>query len=462
MKSIKLLVGLILGLSLNACNQPAKKNSQVLSSHLGISTAHSSQVDFSDGQSSRVDISRVDISRVDSSRGHSSVVSPSVAKVYTCSMHNQIIRDKPGNCPICGMALVEKINHSHIISTPDLQTVLKPVNSTVISTIRALVPVLKEVNSTTQADGIMAYDDRAIYSIAARYSGRIEKIYLTYEFQEIKKGQRMLDIYSPELVTAQQDLLFLAMHSSGESLLIQAAREKLLLAGMSSGQINQLLQTRKVFYRLPVYSPYQGHIHATMSGKSVDQVSASSLQADVSSSDLELKEGQYISKGQILFKVIDPGKLWAIFKIDRSSVRKLRLNDPLQISFPDFPGKILSAKVNFIEPEIEPGDRNTSIRVYINNATHNLKVNELVRATIHTGMTKGLFIPRTALYSLGRTSIVWLKKGNTYIVRPVFTGARHAEEIEILQGLSSTDSIARDARYMTDSESFIHTHDAAQ
>jgi len=423
---------------------------------------NASLVDSSRGHSSQVNASLVDSSQVHSSQVDSSQLNSSQAKVYTCSMHNQIIRDKPGNCPICGMTLVEKIKYTHNTSSTDLQTVLRPVNSTVISTISALVPVLKEVNSTTQADGIIGYDDRAIYTIAARYAGRIEKIYLTYEFQEIKKGQRMLDVYSPELVTAQQEMLYLAMHSAGESMLIQAAREKLLLAGMTSGQLRQLLQTRKVFYRLPVYSPYQGHIHYTMSGKSTNEVGASSSQADVSSPELDLKEGQYISKGQLLFKVVDFGHLWAIFKIERSSVGNLRLNDPLQISFPDFPGKILSAKVNFIEPEIEPGDRNTSIRVYINNPGHDLKVNELVRATIQTGITKGLYIPRTALYNLGRTTIVWLKKGDSYRVRPVSTGAGHAEEIEILHGLSPTDSIARDARYMTDSESFIHTNDAAQ
>lgn len=376
--------------------------------------------------------------------------------LYTCSMHPQIVRERPGACPICGMTLVQKSGLQAAPLSTVRHTVLEPVNSSVISDVSAIVPQSRDRKQVTHADGILGYDERTIYSIASRYSGRIEKIYLTYGFQEVEKGQRILDIYSPELVTAQEDLLYTAHHSSGDPSLVQAAREKLLLLGMTSAQLYQLLRLQKPFYSLPVYSPYTGHVHSSMAGNTSTEVPAASP-SDVTSPNLELKEGHYILKGQVLFKVVDPAHLWALFKIDRTAIASVRVNEPMEISSPDLPGKLIKAQVDFIEPALEPDAFNTTIRVYLTNPGHTLKVNSLLHADIQTGSRKGLWVPRIAVYNLGRLSIVWLKQGGSFVARPVSTGLQTDAEIEILHGLSPSDSIARSAQYMIDSESFLHT-----
>jgi len=340
-----------------------------------------------------------------------------------------------------------------------MNTVLQPVNSTVISTVNAIVPKQKAVQTTIPAEGYLDFDTRTFNNIAARFSGRIEKLYIKYAFQEIHKGQRIFDIYSPDMVTAQQDLVYLNRNSARETSLVNAARQKLLLLGMSAEQIDQVVKTGKPFNSLPVYSPYDGHVHDVAHSQMPGNIAVRPEQNFTGNLPLLIKEGMYIEKGQSVFNVVDPHHLWAILKIGRSAVAGLKPNQPVKISSPDMPGKTIDGKVDFIEPFLQSGDKSTSIRVYIDNMDHTLKVNSLVKATIKTGEINALWIPREALLDLGETKIVWVKSGRLFKVRQVTTGMINGNEIQITKGLASTDSLAENAQYLTDSESFIKTQE---
>ena len=385
------------------------------------------------------------------------IVQAKSAIKYTCPMHPQILEDHPGSCPICGMTLVKKSGQASEGVGISLNAVLQPVNSSVVSTVKAVVPEQKEIQTHITADGYLDFDTRTFNNIASRFSGRIEKLYIKYAFQEIHQGQRIFDIYSPELVTAQQDLIFINKNSPQETGLLNAARQKLLLQGMNTEQVNQVVKTGKPFYSLPVYSAYEGHVH-DMPHNQMSVAPDQKTAADFSNNlPLAIKEGMYVEKGKTLFNVVNPHMLWAIIKIDRSDMASLKLNEPVKISLPDLPGKLITGKVNFIEPVLQNGDKTTSIRVYLDNMDHELKVNSLVKAEIQTGQTKGLWIPRSALVDLGRTQIVWLKKGVAYQAHQVNTGSVNGTEIQITKGLAVTDSLASNAQYLTDSESFIKT-----
>jgi len=376
---------------------------------------------------------------------------------YTCPMHPQIMEDHPGSCPICGMTLVKKSGQASEGAGISLNTVLQPVNSSVISTVPAITPEQKETPTTISAQGYLDFDSRTFNNIASRFSGRIEKLYIKYAFQEIHRGQRIFDIYSPDMVTAQQDLIFLTKNSAQESGLINAARQKLLLQGMTYEQVNQVVKTGKPFYSLPVYSQYDGHVHDMPHSQMAGASNAETLSDFANNLPLAIKEGMYVEKGQNLFNVVNPHMLWAVIKIDQSAIAGLKLNQPVTITLPDLPGKTISGKVNFIEPTLQGGDKTISIRVYLDNMDHGLKVNSLVKATIQTGSTNGLWIPRSALVDLGQTKIVWLKNGAAYQAHQVSTGTISGNEIQIRKGLSLTDSLASNAQYLTDSESFIKT-----
>lgn len=380
-----------------------------------------------------------------------------IAAQYTCPMHPQILEDHPGSCPICGMALVKKTGQASEGSGISLSTVLEPVNSTVISSVAFTLPQQKEIATRISAEGYLDFDTRTFNNIAARFSGRIEKMYIRFAFQKIHPGQRIFDIYSADMVTAQQDLIYITKNSSGERELLRAAKQKLLLLGMTSVQVEQVIKTGKAFYNLPVYSPYEGHVHDAAHSQMVGAESSDQKPDFSRKMPLAIKEGMYVEKGQTLFNVVDPHRLWAIVKIDRNSLSRLQLNQPVKITLPDLPGKTLYGRVDFIEPTLQQGDKTISIRVYLNNMEHHLKVNSLINASIETGKSRGLWIPRSALQDLGQTKIVWLKKGNLYHAHTVAIGVVDGTEIQITKGLATTDTLAVDAGYLTDSESFIKT-----
>ena len=375
---------------------------------------------------------------------------PSAAHVktgikYTCPMHHQIIEDHPGFCPICGMALVPITGQPSERAGISLNTVLQPVNSSVMSNISAITPENKDVPTQISGQGYLDYDSRTFNNITARFSGRIEKLYIKYAFEEISRGERIFDIYSPDMVAAQQDLIYLNKNSPQETGLINAARQKLLLLGMTDEQINRVAETGKSFYSLPVYSLYNGHVHDAAHSQMSDAPEPKAESSFTNNLPLLVKEGMYVEKGQAIFNVVDPHRLWAIIKIDRSSVAGLKLNQPVEITFPDMPGKRITGKVNFIEPELRDEDKTTTIRVYLNNMDHSLKVNSVIKATIQTGVMDGLWVPRSALLDLGQTKIVWLKEGPLYHAHQVNTGAIIGNEIQIKSGLSAADSLASNA-----------------
>jgi Cu(I)/Ag(I) efflux system membrane fusion protein len=378
--------------------------------------------------------------------------------IYTCPMHPQIMEDHTGICPICGMTLVKKSGQASEQAGISLNTVLQPVNSSVVSTVNAISPEQKSVQQSITAEGYLDFDTRTFNNIASRFSGRIEKLYIKSAFQDIHQGERIFDIYSPELVTAQQDLIFLTKNSANDAGLIDAARQKLLLLGMTSAQVNQTLKTGKPFYSLPVYSPYEGHVHDVAHSQMTGAPEAKEPADPTNNLPLAIKEGMYIEKGQTLFNVVNPHQLWAVIKVDQSAVASLKLNQAVTVSLPDVPGKTIEGEVDFIEPSLESGDKTTSIRVYLHNMDHSLKVNSVVKAVIQTGSASGLWIPRTAIVNLGQKKVIWLKTGSAYQAHEVFTGAINNNEVQIVKGLSATDSLAVNAQYLTDSESFIKTN----
>lgn len=372
-------------------------------------------------------------------------------------MHPQVLEDHPGTCPICGMTLTKKSGQVSEGAGISLNTVLEPVNSSVISSVKAVTPRQEKVPIVVSAEGYLDFDSRTFNNIASRFSGRIEKLYIKYAFQEIHQGQRIFDIYSPELVTAQQDLIFLNKNSPTETGLISAAKQKLLLLGMTGTQVDQVVKSDKAFYSLPIYSPYEGHVHDMPHSQMSDVQPASSPTNFSGNAPLAIKEGMYVEKGQALFNVVDPHMLWAVIKIGGSSVAAIKLHQPVKLSIPDEPGKTIIGEVDFIEPTLQNGDKTISIRVYVHNMNHELKVGSLVKAEIKTGNEAGLWIPSTAVVDLGKTRIVWLKAGAAYHAYQVQTGVENGNEIQVKKGLTTIDSIAVNAQYLSDSESFIKT-----
>ncbi|WP_241282668.1 efflux RND transporter periplasmic adaptor subunit [Chryseobacterium timonianum] len=375
--------------------------------------------------------------------------------VYSCPMHPEVKSDKPGKCPKCGMDLVLKkvsdINKNDL----DLNDLIKPTNEFVISSIPLTTARLENKDFTVHALGVIDYDTRMIGTISARISGRIERLYVRYRFQKVSKGQRVMDIYSPEIMEAQQNLLFLLKNDAGNMTMIQAAKQKLTLLGMSEDQLRQVIRKGKPDFTLSVYSNYSGHIHEAGSMTAGTAPAPSMGGSAQSSIELALKEGMYVQKSQTIFNVFNPSKSWVSLNIFPDDVTLLKVGQSVKIIPEAAPDKSFNGKIGFIEPFFRPGSKTLTVRIYFDNSRIQLPVGSQVKAEISAGNVSGNWITKEAVISLGLSKVVFKKVLGGFIVSKVETGSAKDNYVEILNGIKPTDSIAKNAQYLMDSESFV-------
>jgi len=374
---------------------------------------------------------------------------------YTCPMHPEIIKDKPGKCPICGMDLVKKETDSKKVGDVELESLLKPTNEFVVSSIPVTTIEQRGEQIEIEALGNIAYDTRQVGSISARVSGRIEKLYVRYRYQKISKGQKILDIYSPELLTAQQNFLFLLKNDTANTTFIGAAKEKLLLLGMSNEQLKQVVQSGKPSLTIAVYSNYSGHIHEASNGGSMNTEAGNMKDISLITEELSLKEGMYVQKGQSVFTVFNPGKAWAILNIYGDNQSLIKAGNTVRVVPETAPGKYFTAAIDFIEPFYRKESKTLTARVYFNNSVLKIPIGSQVKATVFGNSKEAYWLPKEAVLSLGMEKVVFQKADNGFKAVKVSTGITHEKHIQVLSGLTATDSVAANAQYLMDSESFI-------
>ena len=376
-------------------------------------------------------------------------------QLYTCSMHPEIIRDKPGDCPICGMKLVEKLTGGERTADVTLDALLKPTNEFVVSSIPVTTIQKKEEQIEMEVLGNIAYDTRAVGSISSRVAGRIEKLYVRYRFQRINKGQHIMDIYSPELLTAQQNLLFISKNDPGNTSLLQAAKDKLLLLGISSRQLQQVINTGKASLTIAVYSNYAGHIHEASVGGTMNTSSAGMKDIGLITEELPLKEDMYVQKGQSFFTVYNPAQAWVVLNIYGDNQGLVKVGNIVKVVPETAPDKDFKATVDFIEPFYRKDSKTLTARVYFNNSILKIPIGSQVRATIFGNTKNADWLPKEAVLSLGMDKVIFKKSGGGFKAQKVNTGILHKNILQIISGLSADDSVAVNAQYLMDSESLI-------
>ncbi len=379
-----------------------------------------------------------------------------ISTMYTCPMpEDSVFSNKPGSCPKCGMDLVKKETEGKKLGDVELASLLKPTNEFVVSSIPVTTIEKKEEQIEIEALGKIAYDTRQVGSIAARISGRIEKLYVRYRYQKITKGQRIMDIYSPEIMTAQQNLLFLLKNDADNTTFIEAAKERLLLLGMRNEQLQQVIKTNQASFTIAVYSNYSGHIHESANSGAMNTISGSMKDISLLTEELPLKEGMYVQKGQSVFVVYNPDHAWAILNIYGDNQGLVKKGNTVRVTPETAPGKDFSAGIDFIEPFYRKESKTLTVRVYFSNSTLKIPIGSQVRAIIFGNSKDAYWLPKESVLSLGMNKIVFLKANAGFKAHKVNTGILHKNHIQIVSGLSATDSVAANAQYLMDSESFI-------
>lgn len=308
-------------------------------------------------------------------------------------------------------------------------------------------------------------------SVAARFGGRVEKLYVTYNNQFVQKGEKVMDIYSPELSTFQEEHLFIL--KSNAASLLEKSRQKLLLVGMTASQISGLEKRHKVESKITIYSPATGYIvfseqseqiNSTNSDAGMSTMGAqnSTSEKPSTSSDSQIREGAYINKGQTLFNVNDLLEVWALISVPSQYLTNVTVNQPIEIISETNTSEVITGKIDVIEQTYEEtNQRFGRLRIVLPNTDKSLKINSLVNAKLTLSKSDNLQVPTSAVYKTGLNAYVWVKIDTTangsgiFQARKVNVGANTAGMTIINGGLAPNEEIAKEAGLMTDSESFL-------
>ena len=376
-------------------------------------------------------------------------------EVYTCSMHPEIIRDEPGNCPICGMTLVKKVTDNNSIDDSSIDNLIKPTDNFIVGKYQTTTAIDTTISSEINLPGIVAYDPNSSVNIAARMNGRIERMYVNYKYQKVNKGQKLFDLYSPELLTEQQNFIYMVSNDVENPSIIDASRQKLLLYGMTQNQINALSNSKKVNPQITIYSPDSGIIDGT--GTMVNTTNPVMQSASNNTATLDVKEGSYIKKGEVIFKLLNTDKVWGIFNVIQGYNSLIKANQSIRITSELDKDEFMDAKINFVETQLNAADKTNRIRVYLNNNKLKLPVGLRLQGGVKTNPVNGIWIQKQSMVSIGNKKIVFLKMDNGFKASSIKTGIEIDDFIQIMEGISVKDTIAKNAQYLIDSESFIKT-----
>lgn len=402
------------------------------------------------------------------------------ATKYTCPMHPQIIADKPGTCPICHMDLVPvNMKASNDSADISLENLVRPANQLVLSEIRTIKPIEGVRTSDIKIQGVINYDTNNWNTVSSRVSGRIERLYVKYNYQSVSRGQKLMDIYSPDLANAQQELLYLK--SSGDNNLFEAAKKKLRLMGATDGQINTVLRTGKPDYTFSVYSPNAGYVSeqtgtaaasginyssgteiteeggASMNsmGGGTGSLGPSQVPQVETNSPLQLREGQYVNQGQKLFSLINANSVWAEFFAGAEQLSYIKRGADVQVTALDNRSQHSFTKISLIQPYYNEGSTFSLVRAKINNAAKQWKVGQLIEVKTDVDSKFGTWLPRTAVLHLGSGFVAFVKRESNFVPVYVKIIERRGEWVDIGDSLAKDAEVAVNAWFMVDGESFV-------
>lgn len=394
---------------------------------------------------------------------------------YTCTMHPSVRMDRPGNCPICGMELVkktvrkdvsggERAGHEGMEGMPGMPgmetqeegptetgietggvTLSLSREGVIMSNVETSKVKLMSLSKDIRAYGAVNFDERRLGIVTSWIMGRIDRLYINATGQHIKKGAKVMDIYSPDLVQSEEEfLLALKTEESlkdskvpgvkeGASSLVEAAKKKLLRLGLTDKQIEELMKTRKVIDRIPIYSKYSGIVI-----------------------EKNAFEGMYVDTGEMLFKIADLSRVWIEGEVFEFEMGTIREGQAVTLTSPAFQGKSYRGRISFIYPELNMENRTAKIRVEVSNPGLLLRPGMYVDVMVKATLGRGLVVPRDSLLDLGTEQIVWVRKSGSLFERRRVTVRELTDDYAVIKsGLKDGEEVVTNAGFLIDSESKI-------
>ncbi len=350
---------------------------------------------------------------------------------YTCSMHPQIRQNEPGQCPLCGMALTPVSNKKGEASSPFVLEITP--EAVALSNVQTTRVKSGSGSGKLTLTGKIQVNEQRVKSLSANYSGRVDQLFINFTGQEVQRGQKLATLYSPELVNAQKELLETAKIKDRQPALYQATKEKLRLWKISEDQIAAIESSGQVQTQFDVFADVAGVV-------TVKNVAL----------------GDFVNRGTTMFEIVDLSNVWVMLDAYESDLGAIRKGDDLSFQVSAYPGKEFKAKVNYIDPVLNPDTRTVGVRAEAVNRNFELKPEMFVSATISTSRTgqSGLIIPKTAILWTGPRSVVYVQKGNSeapaFEMREIEIGARVGEDYLVLSGLEEGEQVVSNGVFAID------------
>jgi Cu(I)/Ag(I) efflux system membrane fusion protein len=364
---------------------------------------------------------------------HNFVQDP-VTKLWTCSMHPQIRMKKPGKCPICGMTLIpvddsssneEKINSNEIVMTPEA-----------IQLANIQTSIVERANAVKQIRllGKVQPDERRLYSQVSHIPGRIERLYVNFTGEKVHRGQKIVRIYSPELISAQKELFEAIKSRDIYPQLYTASRNKLKLWKLSDNQINAIEKLGKVQEQIDILSDYSGYVMKR---------------------SVEL--GDHIMEGSNLFDIADLSSVWVLFEAYEADIPWIQVGNMVDFTISAIPNKKFKGKVTYIDPFVSSSTRVAKVRVELNNPG-----NKLLPEMYATGIIKAklnhvknaIIIPKSAVLWTGKRSVVYVKvphkKTISFVYREIILGQDMGDFYIVEKGLKEGEVVATNGVFRID------------
>jgi RND family efflux transporter MFP subunit len=354
-------------------------------------------------------------------------------------MHPDILEEEPGSCPICGMDLVE-------VEADSGRGAVVAIDPRVVQNMNVVTrpAVRRDIAHEIRTIGYLDYDQERMVSVTTKYPGFIEKTYVNYIGQPVQKGQPLFEIYSPELVQTEQELLAALRYARKLSAapdeargraeaLLEAARQRLQYWDISSEQIRQLEETGEVFRTLQMSAPASGVIMKRMPAL----------------------EGMAATPGMELLHIADLSNLWLTVEIFDQQLPWLDIGSTATVTLSYFPGATYRSRVRYIEPEVSEKTRTIQLTLDVPNRDRRLRVGMYATVVFETVAASDVItVPAESVIRTGERDVVVVALGGgRFAPREVLLGPRSDDFIQVLEGLAEGDEVVTSAQFLIDSES---------
>lgn len=351
--------------------------------------------------------------------------------IWTCSMHPQIRKSESGDCPICGMDLIPLESTDGEL---DPMAVSMSPTAMQLAQIQTMVVNKGKADKSIRLNGKVQADERLLSTQSSHIPGRIEKLSVNFTGEFITQGQVIAYVYSPELVTAQEELFEAKKIKESQPALFDAAKEKLKNWKLSEKQIDQIVASNKTIEQFPVLANVSGYVTKKM-----------------------VNLGDYIKQGEALYEIADLSKVWVLFDVYESDMTWINKGDAVIYTVQSIPGKTFQGRISYIDPVIDPKTRVAKARLEATNKGLMLKPEMFATGTVEAKTNTGnasLTVPKTAVMWTGKRSVVYVMQmsaqGVSFIMREVTLGPELGESYVIEDGLQPGEEIAINGTFSID------------